>query len=166
MYNNEYPVRYPFEDFNNQETSYDYYGTPPGNNHPYPKPESPCTPMPPMPPMPYPPNNSTPPMPCPPHMPMPPMPCPPHLPKPPIDMMPGHRMQCMMHMKDILEKLMNKKASLVIEGARGKFECAKIVKMDDCFVMAETKAGICVIPYHEITAICMSKEVAKDIMDK
>ncbi|HZJ83550.1 MAG TPA: hypothetical protein VFD57_07050 [Clostridia bacterium] len=72
----------------------------------------------------------------------------------------------MMHMKDMLKKIMDKKVSLIIEGARGNFDCVKIVKMDDCVVMVETKSGICIIPYHEITAICMSKEVADHIMGK
>lgn len=145
MYNNEiYPVRYPVDAFNNQGFNNDFYGMPPENNQPYP-------------PMPQPP------MPCPPyHPPMPPMPCPP---QPPIVMPPDWKLQCMMHMKDMLEKLMHKKVSLIIEGTRCNFDCVKILKMDDCVVMVETKTGICVVPYHEITAICMSKEVAEHIMD-
>ncbi|MFY9176514.1 MAG: hypothetical protein WBI74_00325 [Caldicoprobacterales bacterium] len=99
--------------------------------------------------------------------PYPPIPCPeypPVQPTPPVDMMPGMRERCLMHLRGLLESLMHKKVSLIIEGVRGTFDCIKIISVDDCTVVVETKNGVCVIPINEITAICMSKEVAKDII--
>lgn len=99
--------------------------------------------------------------------PYPPMPCPeppPIHPAPPTDVMPGMRERCLMHLRDLLERLMHKKVSFIIEGARGNFDCTKIIRVNDCTVVVETKNGVCVIPLMEITAVCISKDVAKDII--
>ena len=98
-----------------------------------------------------------------------PIPCPeypsmPAYPMPPADMMPGMKMQCLMHLKYILEKMKDKKAALIIEGARGVFDCIKIMDVTDCMVVVETKNGVCVIPLNEITAVCMSREIADDVL--
>lgn len=153
MYNNKiYPVNYPADVFNNQAPNYDFYGMPPEQHYPMP-PENHY-------PQPMPPEHH---YPCPEYPPMPPMP--PVNPMPPIDLMPGYKMQCMMHLKHILENAMNKKVALVVEGAKGNFDCTKIISVNDCTVTVATKNGICIIPLKEITAICMSKEVAKDVME-
>ena len=55
--------------------------------------------------------------------------------------------------------------ALTIEGARGNFDCVRIISVDECKVVAETKHGVCVISLREITAVCMSKEVADEIFD-
>lgn len=143
MYNNgDYYVRYPVDAYYdyNQAPGYGYYDTYGDDHHG-------------MPPGHY--------------EPYPPMPCPgypPIQPTPPVDSMPGMRERCLMHLRDLLEMLKHKKVSFVIEGARGNFDCTKVISVDDCTVMVETKNGICVIPLMEITAVCMSKDVAKDII--
>lgn len=143
MYSNEiYPVGYPADGFFNEDVGRDYFGMPPEYHHPQPMP---CPEYPPMPPV---------------QPPMPPMPPP----MPPMDLMPGMKMQCMMHLKHLLEKMKDKKASLIIEGAKGNFDCIKIMSVNDCMVVVETRNGVCLIPLDEITAICMTKEVAEDVL--
>lgn len=138
MYNNEiYPVNYPAEFLFNQASNYSYYGMPPEHHYPMPPEHNP--------------------MPCPEYPPVQPM--------PPMDLLPGMRMQCMMQLKHILEKAMNKKVALIVEGARENFDCTRILSVNDCHVTVATKNGVCIIPLDEITAICMSKEAAKDVMD-
>lgn len=144
MYNDSYPIRYPGDSLYNQANNYDNYGRPPEHAPSYPMP---CPELPPMTP--------------PPMVPMPP-PMPPGHEMP----MPGTRMHCVMHLKHMLEKLMNKKASFIIEGAKGNFDCVKVTKVDNCTVVVETKNGVCIIPLYEITAICMSKEVAEGVITK
>ena len=144
MYNNEiYPVNYPADVFYNQTPNYDYYGMPPEHHYPQPMPPEhhhPCPEYPPMPPM------------------------PPISPMPPTEPTLGMKWLCLMHLKHILEKAMHKKVALIVEGAKGNFDCTKIISVNDCTVMVETKNGVCVILLDEITAICMSKEAAKDVM--
>lgn len=137
MYNNEiYPVNYSSDGFNNQAANYDYYGMPPEHSHP-------CPEYPPMPPMP---------------------PKPPVSPMPPTEPTQGMRWLCLMHLKHILENAKKKKVSLTIEGAKGNFECTKVLSVNECTVMVDTRNGVCVIPLDEITAICMSKEAAKEVL--
>ncbi|HZJ57343.1 MAG TPA: hypothetical protein VFD89_03790 [Clostridia bacterium] len=150
MYNDDmYSVRYATDPIYNQEAGYDYYGGASEPYYPYP---TPCPEYP-----------STPPMP--PVHPMPPgPPMPPTMPMHPVDPWSAMKILCLTHLKNMLEKMKDKKVALIIEGARGNFDCVRIMSVDECKVVAETKNGVCVISLREITAVCMTKEVADQIL--
>lgn len=147
MYENEM-LRYTVDSMYNQEFSYDY-GMPPEANYPCPS----------LPPPQYPP--AVPPtLPPEPNYPMPPI-----YPMPPTDPWSELKVHCLTQLKAMLEKMKNKKVELVIEGMRNSFDCARIIKVDECMVMVEAKSGVCTIPLGGITAVCMSKEAAEKVMD-
>ncbi|NLJ40803.1 MAG: hypothetical protein GX352_04235 [Clostridiales bacterium] len=131
----------------NQEAVYDYNNMPPEYPYAMPNPEYSIL----QPAIPAIPTIAVPPMP------MQSMPASPVPPAPPMD----HKMYCMMHMRSILENLMDKKVSLIIEGTGGSFDCIRILSANECVVTVETKNGICVIPMGQITALCMSEEDAE-----
>jgi|LSQX01.2.fsa_nt_gb hypothetical protein len=150
MYNDEiYSVRYGFDPIYNQGTGYDYYSGVPEPHYPYPMPcpEYPSVPAPPV-------------QPAPPMMPLTPM-----MPMHPVDPWSGMKMHCLIQLKNILEKAMDKKVALTIEGARGNFDCVRIISVDECKVVVETKNGVCIISLREITAVCMTREVADEIFE-
>jgi len=96
------------------------------------------------------------------YKPYPPMyqyPCPPM----PEITLPAMEMTGVEYLKNLFTKLMGKKINILIEGRQKTVECVRVIKVEDGVVVVELKTGgICVIPLNEISAVCMSKELAQE----
>jgi hypothetical protein len=63
----------------------------------------------------------------------------------------------------LIYKAYGKKINILIEGRQKTVECVRVIKVEDGVVVVELRTGgICVIPLNEISAVCMSKELAQE----
>jgi len=89
--------------------------------------------------------------------------CPPPMPLPTPIPMPEETLPAIEYLEKLFKKLIGKTISILIECRQKTVECVKVIKVEDEVVVVELKNGsVCVIPLSEISAVCMSKDLAKE----